>query len=90
VRSLFEEHWPTSAALWLRDGKPPPGGGLFANPAYGSTLERLVRAAEAAGADRETQVEGARHAWREGFVASAIDHVARRSGIPVGGRMPAW
>ncbi|MEV0719871.1 gamma-glutamyltransferase family protein [Asanoa sp. NPDC050611] len=72
VRSLFEEHWPTSAALWLR-----PSGGLFTNPAYGGTLERLVALAEAAGPDRAAQVEAARHVWREGFVAEAIDRFSR-------------
>ncbi|MEV4619223.1 gamma-glutamyltransferase family protein [Asanoa sp. NPDC049573] len=78
VRSLFEQHWPTSADLWLRQGEPPAPGALFANPAYGGTLERLVRAAEAAGSDREAQIEAARQAWREGFVAEAIDRFSRR------------
>lgn len=78
VRSLFEQHWPTSAELWLRQGKPPAAGEMFANPAYGSTLERLVESAEAAGADRGAQVEAARRAWGEGFVAEAIDRFCRR------------
>ncbi|NMO55236.1 gamma-glutamyltransferase family protein [Actinoplanes sp. TBRC 11911] len=78
VRSLFEEHWPTSAALWLRGGKPPVAGGVFANPAYGNVLERLVKAGESAGADRQTQVEAARRVWREGFVAEEIDRFCRR------------
>jgi gamma-glutamyltranspeptidase/glutathione hydrolase len=78
VRTLFEQHWPTSAALWLRDGKPPAAGAMFANPVYGGTLERLVRAGEATGADRQAQIEGARRAWREGFVAEAIDRFCRR------------
>jgi gamma-glutamyltranspeptidase/glutathione hydrolase len=73
VRSLFEQHWPTSAAFWL--GRP---SGLFTNPAYGSTLSRLVSAAEAAGGDRESQIEAARHEWRSGFVAEAIDRFSRR------------
>jgi gamma-glutamyltranspeptidase/glutathione hydrolase len=51
---------------------------VFANPAYGGTLERLVKSAEAAGADRETQVEAARRVWREGFVAEAVDRFGRR------------
>jgi len=78
VQSLFEQHWPTSAELWLRQGKPPPAGGLFTNPAYGGTLSRLVSAAETAGTDREGQIEAARHAWREGFVAEAIDRFSRQ------------
>ncbi|GIF46282.1 gamma-glutamyltranspeptidase/glutathione hydrolase [Asanoa ferruginea] len=73
VRSLFEQHWPTSAELWLRQR-----GGLFTNPAYGDTLARLVSASEADGLDREGGIEAARHAWREGFVAEAIDRFSRR------------
>ncbi|MFC0506374.1 gamma-glutamyltransferase family protein [Micromonospora costi] len=78
VRSLFEEHWPTSAELWLRGGRPPAAGELFANPAYARTLTGLVDAGRAAGADREAQIEAARRAWREGFVAEAIDRFSRR------------
>jgi gamma-glutamyltranspeptidase/glutathione hydrolase len=75
VQELFEEHWPTSAALWLRGGRPPTG--MFRNEAYAATLERLVTEAEAVGADRQAQVERARKSWREGFVAEAIDEFSR-------------
>ncbi|MFF1822769.1 gamma-glutamyltransferase family protein [Kribbella sp. NPDC058245] len=75
VQGLFSEHWPTSAALWLVDGQPPRG--LFRNSAYAETLERLVVEGEAAGADRVVQLEGSRKAWREGFVAEAIDEFSR-------------
>ena len=75
VQDLFEEHWPTSAALWLQNGRPPSG--MFRNEAYAATLERLVSEAEAAGTDRQAQVERARKTWREGFVAEAIDKFSR-------------
>ncbi|MEU8223044.1 gamma-glutamyltransferase family protein [Kribbella sp. NPDC048915] len=75
VQQLFEEHWPTSAALWLKDGKP--ASGRFRNEAYAATLERLVTEGEAAGADRVAQIERARTTWREGFVAEAIDKFSR-------------
>ncbi|MEU4473499.1 gamma-glutamyltransferase family protein [Micromonospora sp. NPDC023888] len=78
VRSLFEDHWPTSAALWLRGGRPPAAGELVTNPAYADTLRRLVEAGQAAGADREAQIEAARRAWSTGFVAEAIDAFSRR------------
>jgi gamma-glutamyltranspeptidase / glutathione hydrolase len=78
VQFLFQEHWPTSAALWLPHGRPPVAGEVFANPAYGRTLERLVAAGEAAGSDRETQADGARREWAEGFVAEAIDRFCRQ------------
>jgi len=71
VRPLFETEWPTSAALWLRNGGPAPNG-LYANPTLADTYERLVREAEAAGGSREGQIEAARAAWYRGFVAEAI------------------
>ncbi|WP_427893025.1 gamma-glutamyltransferase family protein [Kribbella sp. GL6] len=73
VQELFEQHWPTSAALWLKDGRAVTGG--FRNPAYAETLERLV--GSATGGDREEQIERARKAWREGFVAEAVDKFSR-------------
>lgn len=76
VQELFTEHWPTSAALWLREGPPRPDA-IFRNPAYADTLERLVTIAETAGGDRDEQIERARREWREGFVAAAIDRFAR-------------
>ncbi|TCC47827.1 gamma-glutamyltransferase family protein [Kribbella capetownensis] len=75
VQELFEENWKTSAALWLRDGRPPTG--MFRNEAYAATLERLVTEGEAAGADRQAQVERARKTWREGFVAEAVDKFSK-------------
>ncbi|GAA1519345.1 gamma-glutamyltransferase family protein [Kribbella lupini] len=73
VRQLFTEHWPTSAAVWLQNGRPPAPNELIKNPAYANTLERLVVAGEQAGSDLAAQIEGARLAWREGFVAEAVD-----------------
>ncbi|MFG1674585.1 gamma-glutamyltransferase family protein [Micromonospora sp. NPDC049282] len=78
VRSLFVEHWPTSAQLWLRHGRPPAPGEMVTNPAYARTLRRLVDAGRAAGSDRVAQIEAARRAWREGFVAEAVDRFSRR------------
>ena len=90
VQDLFEEHWPTSAQLWLRGGRPPAAGELFTNPAYARTLRGLVDAGRAAGGDREAQIEAARRAWREGFVAEAVDRFSRQpfqdsSGTPHAG-----
>ncbi|MCX7684369.1 MAG: gamma-glutamyltransferase family protein [Acetobacteraceae bacterium] len=69
VRPLFEQEWPSSAALWLRDGGPQPGR-LWRNPALAATWRRLLR--EAARPDREAEIEAARDAWYRGFVAEAI------------------
>lgn len=72
VRSLFTEHWTTSAELWLQHGKAPEPNRSFANTAYADTLERLVREGEAGSRSRESVIDAARRAWREGFVAEAI------------------
>ena len=74
VRPLFESEWPTSAALWLRDGGPEPNG-VYANPVLADTYERVVREAEAV-SGREAQVDAARNAWYRGFVAEAIGRFA--------------
>ncbi|MDQ1079215.1 gamma-glutamyltransferase family protein [Pseudoroseomonas cervicalis] len=76
VRPLFEQEWKTSAALWLRDGGPRAGK-LWANPTLAATYARVVREAEAAGGDRVAQIDAARRAWYEGFVAEAIDRFCR-------------
>jgi len=78
VRPLFESEWPSSAALWLRDGGPRPGA-LYSNPVLADTYERVVREAEAAGGDREAQIEAARRTWYRGFVAEAIARFCRET-----------
>src|SRR2546429_8601767 len=49
VESLFREHWPTSAAVYLPDGSVPEPGTLFANPTLAQTYRRILREAESAG-----------------------------------------
>jgi gamma-glutamyltranspeptidase / glutathione hydrolase len=78
VRDLFEQDWHTSAELWLHEGKPPAPGSAFRNPAYARTLRRLVEESKAVGSPREAQVDAARTAWSEGFVAEAVDEFSRR------------
>lgn len=80
VRPLFEQEWPTSAALWLRDGGPRAGQ-LWRNPTLAETYRRVVREAEAAGGDRVAQIKAARRAWYQGFVAEAIDAFCRRTEV---------
>ena len=78
MEPLFRDHWPTSAARWLPAGRPPRPWENVVDPAYADVLARLVNEGEAAGADRTSQFEAARRAWREGFVAEAIDAFQRR------------
>ena len=71
VAQVFAEHWPTSAEVYLPGGVPAPGS-RFANPVLAGTYQRILDEAEAAGAGREAQIEAARRAFYEGFVAEAI------------------
>jgi gamma-glutamyltranspeptidase/glutathione hydrolase len=76
VERLFRQYWPTSAALWLSNGMPQAGS-RFANPTLAATWDRLLNEAEASAPNREAQIEAARRAWRQGFVAEAIAAFAR-------------
>jgi gamma-glutamyltranspeptidase / glutathione hydrolase len=68
----FTRYWPTSAEIYLADGTPAPGG-RFANKVLADTYIRVLTEAEAASSDRDAQIEAARRAWYQGFVAEAID-----------------
>jgi len=91
VQALFRDHWPTSAAVYLPNGKVPETGTLFTNKSLAATYTRVLREAESAGADRLAQIERARITWSQGFVAEAIDRFCRTqsvmdvSGTPHGG-----
>jgi gamma-glutamyltranspeptidase/glutathione hydrolase len=81
VAGLFAEHWPTSAAQWMPDGRIPTAGDLITNEAYARTLESLVAAGtrneSSSGGSREARIEAAREEWRSGFVAQAVAEFAR-------------
>ena len=72
VEDLFRAEWPESAELWLDGGRAPRPGGMWRNPALAATYRRIVAEAEAAGGDREAQVQTGRDAFLRGFVAEAI------------------
>jgi len=87
VAGLFLEEWPTSAELWLDNGRAPAAGGMWRNATLAATWRRLVAEAEAAGPDRETQVQAARDVFLRGFVAEAIaDFVGRAEVMDSSGR----
>ncbi|HLH99089.1 MAG TPA: gamma-glutamyltransferase family protein [Xanthobacteraceae bacterium] len=101
VEQLFRRHWPTSAAVYLPGGKVPAPGTLFSNKGHADTYRRILREAESAGSDRERQIEAARRAWSQGFVAEAIDRFCRTQdvmdtsgtphhGVLTGADMAAW
>jgi len=72
----FQEHWPTSAEVWLTDGQAPAAGEVVRNPAYARTLRRLVDAAGTGG--RERRIDSVLREWKEGFVAEAAVGFAAR------------
>jgi gamma-glutamyltranspeptidase/glutathione hydrolase len=81
VQGLLETEWRTTAAIYLPRGEPPTPGSLFRNPALAETYLRVLGEAEAAGGDREAQIEAARRAWYKGFVAEAIDGFMRKTAV---------
>ena len=72
VAGLFRDHWPSSAEVYLPGGAVPEPGSRFANPALAATYQRILDEAETASGDRDEQIEAARRAYYEGFVAEAI------------------
>jgi gamma-glutamyltranspeptidase/glutathione hydrolase len=85
VADLFREHWHTSAEVYLPGGGVPAPGSRFANPALAATYQRILAEAEAASDDRDEQIEAARQAWYDGFVAEAIDAFATTEAMDVTG-----
>ena len=80
VAGTFREHWPTSAETYLAGGVPAPGS-RFANRVLADAYSRILDEAEAAGSDREAQIEAARRAFYEGFVAEAITAYLERAEV---------
>ena len=85
VADLFREHWQTSAEVYLPDGGVPAPGSLFANRALAATYQRVLAEAEAASDDRDAQIEAAREAWYDGFVAEEIAKFATTDVMDVTG-----
>ncbi len=72
VAATFRDHWPSSAEVYLRGGAAPSPGSRFENPALAGAYSQILAQAEAAGSSREAQIEAARLAFYEGFVAEAV------------------
>jgi len=100
MADVFRDEWPTSAPVWLPGGSAPVPGTLFANPALAEFWDRLLAEADAV-EGREAQIEAARLAFHEGFVAEAIDTYLqqacvldatgeRRKGVLTGQDMANW
>ncbi|GAA2093409.1 MULTISPECIES: gamma-glutamyltransferase family protein [Brevibacterium] len=77
VRELFEQHWPSSAAQWIPDGRIPQPGELFRNPEYAQVLRELIAAGENA-STREDRIAAARREWATGRVAKLASEFLSR------------
>jgi len=78
--------WPGSSELYL---PAPEVGMLFRNTTLAATYKRILD--EARGGSREEEIENARRAWYEGFVAEEIDRfVAAEGGLLTGDDMSRW
>ena len=78
--------WAGSRDLYL---PAPEAGALFRNPALAATYRRIVE--ESNGGSREDEIEKARRAWYDGFVAEEIDRFcALEGGLLTGADMAKW
>jgi gamma-glutamyltranspeptidase/glutathione hydrolase len=78
--------WPDSAQLYLPAPRP---GERFHNPALAAVYERIV--ADSRGGSRDEEIERARSAFYEGFVAEAIDRFSRANdGLLTGDDLASW
>lgn len=100
LTGFFRAEWPSSLAVWAPGGTAPAAGALFRNPDLAETWTRLLREAEAE-QSRTAQIEAARRAFSQGFVAAAIDEYLgaacvmdatgeRRTGVLTGQDIAAW
>jgi gamma-glutamyltranspeptidase/glutathione hydrolase len=78
--------WPGSRELYL---PPPQAGALHRNPALAATYERILD--QSRGGSREEEIERARGAFYEGFVAEEIERFcAAEGGLLTGDDLASW
>jgi len=98
--AFFRAAWPHSAEVWLPGGAAPMPMQAVRTPQIAEAYTRLLKEAEATGGGREAEIEAARRAWYQGFVAEAVDRFyrtempdgsgARHRGLLTGADMAAW
>src|SRR5919197_410068 len=92
LRAGIERHadllatWPATRELYL---PPPAVGAELRNPALAATYQRIVD--DARGGTREQEIEAARRAFYEGFVAKEIDRFCvAEGGLLSGEDLARW
>ena len=66
----FDTHWPTSAELWMPEGRAPRPGETIRNPTYARTLKRLLATAQSD--DRAIEIDLFRRAWKSDLAKHAV------------------
>jgi gamma-glutamyltranspeptidase/glutathione hydrolase len=77
VADVLRGEWRSGVDIWLPGGQVPQPHSLFRNPILAASYRRILEEAEAGGGGRDAQIERARRAWSQGFVAEAIDQFCR-------------
>src|SRR5262249_12233362 len=72
--------WPSSAAIFLPEGRPPRLGERFRQQDLGRTIRRLIAAEQRAGGSRRDGLAAVRKAFYEGEVAQDIVAFHEREG----------
>jgi gamma-glutamyltranspeptidase/glutathione hydrolase len=75
--------WPTSAALYLKDGRAYRTGEILVQRELGETLRRMARAEAKAGDHREAGIRAARDEFYRGETAKRIAEFHRAEGGPL-------
>jgi gamma-glutamyltranspeptidase/glutathione hydrolase len=77
----FRERWPTSAQLYLPEGRLPEVGDIFCNGDLARTFERLLQAERAAASQgRAAGLKAARDCFYRGDIAQEIVGFVQRHG----------
>ena len=75
--------WPSSSALYLRDGRALRVGEVLVQRELGETLRRMARAEARAGGSREAGIRAARDEFYRGETAKRIAEFHRAEGGPL-------
>ncbi len=88
----FRREWPSSAAVYLPQGRVPDNGAIFTQPALATTFHRLLEAEQAHSADgREAAIQHAVELFYRGEIAEQIIDFAASTTVQdaCGGNYPA-
>ena len=86
VAERFINEWPTSAALYLDNGRPAADGTLTRNPDWARTLKGAIDASLRASGDREASIQAAMDYFYTGPVAQkAVEFSSRNAFLDASG-----